>query len=128
MSQSFIIHTVIKLQIRMYITNSRFRLGEQLALTYREHSNFYDQQQQQSEAQQQIQNNHHLSVTIAQPQPQQFLAMEAPSPHLISPNVAAMRPPQHHQQINNASIQQQLNGIDIVYDEMLQHSYLSNNT
>ena len=106
---------------------SRFRLGEQLALTYREPNNFYDNQQQ-SEAQQQVHNNQHLNVTIAQPQPQQFMAMEASSPHLISPNLAAMRPPQHHQQINNASIQQQLNGMDIVYDEMLQHSFLSNNT
>lgn len=105
------------------------RLGEQLALTYRDPSNFYETQQSDPQQQQPVHNNHQLNVTIAQPQQQQFMAMEASSPHLISPNLAAMRPPQHHQQMNNAVIQPQLNnGMDIVYDEMLEHQYLSNST
>merc|ERR1719270_2553828 len=106
------------------------RLGEQLALTYRDPGNYYTQQQQPPDP-------HLAGLNLQQQpppasqQPPQYLTSPAPAgPPVIQQSPILVRSQQ--QQLNNVVIQHQqqqhMNGMDVSYDDVLQHPYLPTNS
>jgi len=116
------------------------RLGEQLALTYRDPNNaIYNQQQQQQQQQQNIIDHDHINAAQQQhlqqqQQQQQQQYLTSPSqPHILhSPLMVRSQP----QQMNNLVLQQQqqqqqhhqqqqhMNGLNVGFEDVLQHGFL----
>jgi len=108
------------------------RLGEQLALTYRDPGSYYNQPAPPDPQLGGLNLHQHLSPapTPSQPPPQ-YLSV-SPAPPVIQPSPILVRSqPQPPQQLNNVVIQQHqqhMNGMDVSYDDVLQHPYLPTNS
>ena len=111
-------------------------MGEQLALTYRDPTSFFNHQPPQQ--QQHVVDPDQLNVVMQQPQ-QQYLASPSLSqpPNLIQPQSIIIRshpqlPPQQ-QQLNLGMQQQQpqhqITGMDVNYsNDVIPHQFLPSNT
>lgn len=115
------------------------RLGEQLALTYRDPGSFFNNHPPQQ--QQQVVEPDQINVVLQQPQQQQqqqYLASPSLSqpPNLIQPQSIIIRShqqlPTQQQQLNLGMQQQpqhQIAGMDVSYNnDVMQHQFLPSNT
>ena len=136
---------MLNLLLKMYklLNFLFFRLGEQLALTYRDPGSFFNNHPPQQ--QQQVVEPDQINVVLQQPQqqqqpPQQQQYLASPSlsqpPNLIQPQSIIIRSHQQlqpqQQQLNLGMQQQpqhQITGMDVSYNnDVMQHQFLPSNT